>query len=106
MSHSDNEETLYLQIKLANLPLPTREFKFHFARKWRLDFAWIEHLLAVEVEGGIYRKGRHVRPRGFTNDCEKYNEVALNKYCLLRVTPHHIKNGKALQWIERALHLK
>jgi len=27
----------------------------------------------VEFEGGVFARGRHTRPMGFINDCEKYN---------------------------------
>src|SRR5690606_6883288 len=56
---------------------PTRWLHFyHRGRNWRLDFAWPEHRVAVEVEGGTRTGGRHVRPRGFEKDVEKYNELA------------------------------
>ena len=57
----------------GDLPRPTPEYKFHALRKWRFDRAWPDHFIAVEIEGGIYSGGRHVRGKGFENDCEKYN---------------------------------
>ena len=35
-----------------------REFRFHMDRKWRADFAHVESLTLIEVEGGIYIQGR------------------------------------------------
>ena len=80
-----------------------REYKFHPVRKWRFDFCWPEHDLAVEIEGGIWTKGRHNRPLGFKNDMEKYNEAMLNGWRLLRVTPKMLEDGTAMQLIERAM---
>lgn len=97
------EELLLTQIKACKLKLPIREFKICPDRKWRSDFVWPEHNLIVEIEGGIYTNGRHTRPRGFKNDCEKYNYAALIGYKVIRVTPDHIKSGKALEWIEEGL---
>lgn len=59
--------------------------------------------IAVEVEGGVWSSGRHTRPAGFLGDMEKYNELALAGWMLLRVTPQDVKSGAALELIERAL---
>jgi very-short-patch-repair endonuclease len=55
-------------------------------RKWRFDFAWPAKALAVELEGGSWVRGRHNRPQGFENDCEKYNAAALLGWRVLRFT--------------------
>ncbi|MCE5224883.1 MAG: endonuclease domain-containing protein [Porphyromonadaceae bacterium] len=73
-----------------NLPIPMREYMFHPKRKWRLDFAWPEFKLAVEIEGGVFTKGRHTRPKGFIGDIEKYNELTLYGWKLLRFIPSKI----------------
>lgn len=105
-AESELEQLLFHQLKWAKFPLPIREFKFHPERKWRSDLVWPEKLLICEIEGGVYNKGRHVRPQGFEKDCEKYNHATLLGYRLLRVTGSQIKSGKALQWIESALALE
>ena len=40
-----------------------REYRFHPDRKWRSDFCWPAEdvRLFVEIEGGIWTDGRHVR---------------------------------------------
>ena len=106
MSKSDLEEALALQIRLAQLPEPEREFMFAFeatGRRWRFDFCWLPQLVAVEVEGGVWSRGRHVRGGGFTEDCVKHNIAALLGWTVLRVTAEHIESGEALGWIEEAL---
>lgn len=55
--------------------LPEREYVFHETRKWRLDFAWPEQKVAVELEGGIWTGGRHTRAKGFQGDCHKHNAL-------------------------------
>ena len=72
------------------------EHRFHATRKWRLDFAWPREKVAVEVEGGVYGRGRHVRPAGFIADCEKYNAAAQLGWLVLRFVP---RKG----WIDEAL---
>ncbi len=85
------------------LPKPVREYQFHPTRKWRLDFAFPDHMLALEVEGGVFSGGRHVRPQGFTEDCEKYNEAILLGWRVLRVTGAQVESGIAAEWLQRAL---
>lgn len=99
----DYGETLLIQLRLAGLPEPEREFLFHRKRKWRFDLAWPELLIAVEVEGGIWVGGRHVRGEGYEADCEKYNEAQLAGWMVLRFTPGMIKKGKAGGVIETAI---
>lgn len=101
----DWEAELLSQIRLAGLPEPDRELVFHAVRKWRFDFSWKGHgrLVACEVDGGVYSGGRHTRGKGYEGDCEKLNEASLYGWLVLRVTPNMIKDGRALDWIERAL---
>jgi hypothetical protein len=49
--------------------------------------AWVDAHVALEVEGGIWTRGRHTRPKGYLSDIEKYNEAALLRWCVLRTTP-------------------
>mgnify|MGYP006149714629 CR=1 FL=1 len=48
----DFAEGLAIMLKLAGIAEPVKEHKFHPKRKWRLDLAWPEEKLAVEIEGG------------------------------------------------------
>lgn len=69
------------------LPLPQAEVQFNKKRKWRIDFAWPDHKLALEVEGGVFSGGRHTRGKGFMKDMEKYNELTRMGWRLIRTTP-------------------
>jgi len=37
------------------LPVPVHEYEFWPGRKWRFDYCWPEHELAVEQDGGASR---------------------------------------------------
>jgi very-short-patch-repair endonuclease len=102
MSKSEAERDLLQELRWLKKPEPTPEFQFHPTRKWRFDLAWPEQKIAVEVEGGAFTGGRHTRGDGFTKDCEKHNAAALMGWLLLRVTPAHIRDGQAIDWIEEA----
>lgn len=65
-----------------------REHRFDPTRLWRFDFANIEDKVAVEIEGGVWLRGRggHTSPSGFKKDCEKYNRAAVLGWRVLRYT--------------------
>ena len=76
-----------------------REHRFHPTRKWRFDFAWPEFLVALEIEGGLWSKGRHVNPQGFISDCEKYNEASSLGWAVIRCPPTFI-SSKMVTWVK------
>jgi hypothetical protein len=84
------------------LPEPVSEFLFAPPRKWRFDWAWVKELVALEVEGGVWVKGRHTRGVGFLGDVNKYNEAALLGWTVLRCVPGDVKSGYAVQLVKRA----
>jgi hypothetical protein len=83
-------------VTAAGLPAPIREYRFAPPRLWRFDLAWPFLRLALEIEGGTWTAGRHVRGKGYENDCEKYNAAALAGWRVLRVTTDMIQDGRAL----------
>ena len=100
---SELEETLLLFIKSEGLPIPEREVRFHDTRRWRFDFAYPNMKIGIECEGGIYSGGRHVRGKGFENDCEKYNYAALMGWTVLRFTRGMIESGEAIEMIRKII---
>ena len=97
---SKAEESLALQIRAVKLPEPVREHRFHAIRKWRFDFAYPAHKLAIEVEGGVWSGGRHTRGSGFVKDMEKYNTALMDGWRVYRCTPDMIAKGTAVKDIE------
>ena len=68
------------------------EYLFWPGRRFRLDFAKPEWKLAVEVEGVTWGSmGRHQTPKGMASDCEKYNELEIMGWTLLRFTTDMIR---------------
>lgn len=82
------------------------EYMFMKGRKWRIDYAIVDQKIAIEVEGGIYKKttyidkktgqpvtrigGRHNTSKGFKADIEKYNNLAAEGWLILRTTPQEL----------------
>lgn len=91
------------------------EFRFAPPRRWRADFAiigedWLSMtrrpIILVEIDGGGYVAGRHSRGAGIERDCEKTSAAAILGYRVIRVTPKHVDDGRALEWIKAALGLQ
>ena len=80
-----------------------KEFKFHPVRKWRFDYAIPSALVALEVEGGVWTGGRHINPKGFLNDMEKYNSATLMGWSVYRTTPDDLYTGKTLKLLKTAI---
>ena len=77
--------------RLMNGPTLEREFRFHPTRKWRSDFAHLPSRTLIEIEGGIWVRGRHTSPKGFAADAEKYLEAALAGWRVIRLVDDQIK---------------
>ena len=94
---------LELHLRAAGVEQWVTEWRFHPRRRWRLDLAWPERLIATEVHGGVWTSGRHTRGRGFSADREKMNSALVLGWRVLEVTPDQIRSGEALAWIEQLL---
>ena len=97
---SQAEEEFALVLRAAKIPFK-REHRFHDSRRWRFDFVVlpIEQKIAVEIEGGVFTRGRHTRGKGYTEDLLKYNEAVLMGWRVLRFTTAQI-HGIALEQLE------
>ena len=76
-----------------HLPAPVREYKFDPNRSWRLDFAWPDIKVSVEIQGGQWKKGGggHQRGGGFRKNCEKINAAQLAGWTVLQYTTDHME---------------
>lgn len=121
MSRSPLELQLAAQIANAGLPEPRREY--HFARDivghgpgirkrlaeaglqdWRLDFAWVDAMVAAEVDGGTWTQhGRHTRGSGFQGDCYKLNAASLHFWRVFRFTAGMLNRNEAIPVLKEAL---
>ena len=103
MSKSDLEDTLAFQLAALGLTGYVREYPAIKGRKFRFDFAWLEHKLLVEVNGGTYTQGAHSTGRGIARDYEK---IWLAQKCGWHVYPcdgNAVKSGKAVKEIQEYL---
>lgn len=90
-------------LKQNGLPEPVPEFRFDPVRRWRIDWAFVDQRVALEIEGGIFVRGRHSRGLGMLKDMEKYNELAARGWRLIRTTPGNLYSPETLRVLTLAL---
>lgn len=86
----------YIELCLMALKINyVHEYKFSDKRKFRFDYAILDHKIAIEYEG-IYQnytgKSRHTSVTGYSNDCEKYNLAVVEGWKVLRYTAKNVQN--------------
>jgi very-short-patch-repair endonuclease len=86
---------------MAGLPKPVTQFRAVRNRKFRWDFAWPEHRLLVEVNGGTWIGGMHARGKGIRRDYEKANLAMLNGWQQMTFSSDQITDGKAIMLLRR-----
>lgn len=97
-------EQLVQQLTICGITGFEREYRFDPVRRWRIDLAFVTEKLAVEYEGGTWTgSSRHTIGAGYRADCDKYNELSLAGWRLLRITADMVRDISALRLIERAL---
>lgn len=65
------------------------QYKFHKDRDWKLDFAWIDKKIAVEVDGEF----NHARYYQVSKDAEKRNMATANGWQIYIATGEMIKKN-------------
>jgi hypothetical protein len=95
-----------MRVLLGDLPRPQPEYQFVPERGWRFDYAWPDSMVALEIEGGVYTGGRHVRGAGYEQDLDKYNEAALRGWKVIRFSLSQILKKPTLchQVLQAAFH--
>lgn len=95
------------QMRLEGITGWEHDARWHPIRKWRSDFVfrWVDPPILIEIEGGVYNSGRHVRGTGYEGDCRKYNEATLRGWKVYRFTSGMVKGSRreAMDTLKRAL---
>lgn len=90
-------------LRRDRIPWPEAEYRFHPVRLWRWDYAWPDQMVAVEVQGGVWTKGRHGRGSGIVKDMEKFSHGAALGWRLLLCQPRDLCDDAFLALLRQAL---
>ena len=97
------EDAFSVWLGQSDIPLPWIEYGFDPKRKWRFDFAWPSEKVAVEIEGGLYKGGRHQSLNGFLKDAEKYEAALRQGWTVYRVPGPWVMEGKRYIFREQVM---
>jgi hypothetical protein len=83
-----------------------QEFEFAKPRKWRFDWVFRDMVrpVALEIQGGIFTGGRHVRGAALLEEMAKLNEACILGYRVLFATPADVTSGAIFPILRRALY--
>lgn len=76
-------------------PELVEEFKFHLVRDWAFDFAHEASRVCIDLQGGNWVNGAHVRPAQYSRDCKKHNTAILMGFRVFWFTTDMIANDPA-----------
>jgi hypothetical protein len=94
---------LLVRLERAGLPTGVGQHPVVTGRQFRFDRAWPEHMVAVEVQGGVWTNGAHSRGSGVQRDCLKLSMAAAVGWRCLPITREMIESGEAVRLIGLAL---
>lgn len=109
MKMTPHDEFLILCIH-AGIPEPRSkshkdgELRFCPPRRWRFDYAWEDHKIAVEMQGGLWTRGRHSGGTGQVNDMEKFNAAVMCGWRVLQFTPEQVRKGDPISFVKTLIY--
>lgn len=108
MRNGYNPIVVLAWFKECGLPEPFTEFQFDLERKWRWDFCWggaFVRKVALEVQGGLWTGGAHVRPARMIEEFEKWNRGTVLGWRVLFCAPQTLCTQDTADLVKRALQI-
>lgn len=93
------------QLSMANIPPWETQLRFKPPRLWRFDFAWPEHMVALEVNGGTFMSGKNKHTNGarLHGEYEKLNAAQTLGWVVLQCDAKHVSKGEVVTFVFDAL---
>jgi hypothetical protein len=95
---------LILEREFSDIDAWEKDFQERYSRskrskRYRLDFAHPLSRTGVEIQGGVYSRGRHVTGSGYERDCKKYNLAYTSGWTIFLLTSTMAKDSAWLSLI-------
>ena len=94
------EETLFQELEEYRIGY-RRKFQFESTKNWRFDFYIVKLNLLIEIAGSPWSVGRSGKK--IANAFYKYDDAEEMGYTFVRLEPHQIESGYAINWIRSQL---
>ena len=100
----DTNPSLLLVREYSAVPTWEADFLVRHSRSkrskpYRLDFAHPLSRTGIEIQGGVYNRGRHVTGSGYERDCKKYNLAYTSGWTIFLLSSTMAKDAKWLALI-------
>lgn len=96
------EETLFQELEEHSIGYE-RKFQFESTKHWRFDFHIVKLRLLIEIAGGPWSGGRGGKLANKAWSLDRYDAAEEMGYTFVRLEPHQIESGYAINWIQRQL---
>ncbi|MCO8092053.1 hypothetical protein [Acinetobacter pseudolwoffii] len=94
------EEKLFQELEEYRIGY-RRKFQFESTKNWRFDFYVVKLNLLIEIVGSSWAVGRGGKK--IANSFNKYDLAEDQGYTFVRLEPHQIESGYAINWIRSQL---
>lgn len=83
--------TIILEREFSDIDAWEQDYQERFSKskrskRYRLDFAHPASRTGIEIQGGVYSRGRHVTGSGYERDCKKYNLANIGGWTIFLLT--------------------
>ena len=92
--------------KSQGLPEPEFEVEYIPGRKFRLDVAWPQYKIGIEVQGGLWMKAAHSTGKGIKRDMEKRNLGILAGWRVIECEPKDLCTADVVDMIKKLMEAK
>ena len=101
-AYLEAEETLFQELEEHSIGYE-RKFQFEPTKHWRFDFHIVKLRLLIEIAGGPWSGGRSGKLMFKAWSLGKYDIAEEMGYTFVRLEPHQIESGYAINWIRSQL---
>ena len=105
-AYLEAEETLFQELEEHSIGYE-RKFQFEPTKHWRFDFHIVKLRLLIEIAGGPWSGGRGGKRGGKLAmkawSLDRYDVAEEMGYTFVRLEPHQIESGYAINWIQGQL---
>lgn len=101
-AYLEAEETLFQELEEHSIGYE-RKFQFEPTKHWRFDFHIVKLRLLIEIAGGPWSGGRGGKLAMKAWSFDRYDVAEEMGYTFVRLEPHQIESGYAINWIQSQL---
>lgn len=92
MADSKLEREFDAYARSLDLPEAVKQYRFSPSRRFKFDRCYMDQKVAIELDGGVYSGGAHVRGKGYESNREKDNLAIELGWVVLHYTSKQLRS--------------